>query len=135
MDKIVVDDSRFPLLRVTFPARRLTDEELAEYLAASAASIKTRVRKFAIVVDVGERPALTPLQRRMQADFMVQVAPVMNKLCVGQAYVMTSMATRGVLTALFWMAPPAFPWRICARREDAERWARDQLELAAGAPR
>jgi len=35
--------------------------------------------------------------------------------------------TRGIVTAVHWITPPVYPYKIFGNRREGERWARQQL--------
>lgn len=130
---IEVDRSEPNLVKVKFPNAPITDEQLAAYLEDSETSLQQRSAPFAIIVDTGERSVkLTVVQRRMQAEFMNRVAPIIRRHCRGYAFVVRDTVGRGVLRAILWFAAPPCPWRVFEDPESAQTWTRGQLSGSVG---
>lgn len=127
---IQVDRSEPNVIKVRFPVEGVTDEELAAYIADSEASLRQRAEPFVIVVETGGA-RLSVVQRKMQSDFMLRVAPIIERHCRGYAFVVRGTIPRGILTAIMWRAPPPCPWKVFGDLPAATAWAREQLRAAA----
>lgn len=134
MAKIAISDE-WPIVRVTFPPGVVSDAEFEAYLRASDELIRPREARYALLVDCGLKPQLTPRQRSRQAEYLAEREPLMRRYCAGQAYVITSSINRGFLRAIFWLSPPPVEYRVFESVYRAREWLLEQLgvtESAAG---
>jgi hypothetical protein len=106
----------------------MSDEDLTAFLAAAEKLILALQTPYAWVVDVGGLLRVTAKQRRMFAEFEDRTKEQDAKLCAGAAIYAPTAFTRGLVTAVFWLSPPAYPTKIVASFEEAEAWARAKLD-------
>lgn len=122
----LADDSRFPMIRVTWPSVT-TDEFLDRYMAFVVGRLVERVR-FAIVLDGRVATGASRLQqlrigellethRHLTAPFLVMALVIGNPL------------GRATLQAINALHPPPFPQRVFSNTDEGLRWA--ELELSA----
>ncbi len=115
-----------PLYGQRLPAQS-TDEELAEMLAEVERITKTIDSPLGWVTDVSNILRATPLQRKMYAESDERLKELDAKLCTGTAIICSGAFTRGIVTAVHWIATPVYPFKIFSSRREGERWARQQL--------
>jgi len=125
------DDSAFPLVLVR-PARIVTDDQNAAFLAALARPLLRRER-YAMVVDATRLDAGTAPQRRKLADWIREHRALGRLYVLGTGVVMPSPVVRGALTAVLWLQPATAPVSVTSTMAEAERWAVERL-VAAGLP-
>lgn len=126
MGAIRVDESRFPVIIVTFEDT-VPDAEFDAYLARLDAHVARRIR-CAFVFDATRAGRSSATQRRKQADWMRANEHVLRTYSAGYAFVISSPLIRGALTAILWLQPMPAPHVVVPTFEEAERWARGQLE-------
>jgi len=126
MGAIRVDESRFPLMVVTFEDT-VDDDQFGAYLATLDAHIARRVR-CAFVMDATRAGRTSAVQRRRQADWMKENEHVLRTYSAGYAFVISSPLIRGALTAILWLQPMPAPHVVVGTFGEGERWARAQLE-------
>ena len=115
------------LFEQVFP-KMVTDEELARFLHAVEAHVSAQQEPFAWVVMAD---ALMSSSAKQRAEFAAAERRMKDKdqaLCVGTAFVLTSAIARGAVTAVYWLSPPVYPYKVCATREAALAWASGRLE-------
>jgi len=124
----IVNAADFPLLRIIYDGDT-TEAEMRAYFDAYDAVLARRQR-YALLLDASRAAVPSATMRRMKADFLRQRAGVMGALCLGGAYVITSPAIRGAMSAIFWLQPLAYPHTVVATPGDGERWCRERLAAA-----
>ena len=124
----IVDAGDLPLLRITYDGAA-TEEQMRAYIDDYDAVLARRQR-YALLLDASRAAVPSPTMRRMKAEFLRDRAGVMGALCVGGAYVITSPAIRGAMSAIFWLQPLPYPHVVVASPAEGERWCR--ARLAAG---
>jgi hypothetical protein len=119
---ITIDDSRHPLVLVTFVGGA-TDAEFQDYLDRMEKLVVLRRETNCTILDAtraGDTPAK---QRRMQSEWLKRNETLLAKYSAGTAFVITSPLVRGLLTAILWVSPMAAPHTVVATVDEAEAWA------------
>lgn len=121
-----IDSSQAPLYVLTFPAN--SSEKELEYCCEVREAWVREVRSpIAWVVDLSAIQQVSPAKHRIFAEHLSRIAAYTEKYSAGCGLVLPSPLVRGVVTAIFWFAPPGFPHRAFARREEAIAWALHRL--------
>jgi hypothetical protein len=115
-----------PLYGQVLPAA-CTDEELAKMLEEVERITKAVDSPIGWGTDVSNILHATPRQRKMYADSDARLKDLDRQWCSGTAVVCRSPFTRGIVTAVHWVTPPVYPYKIFSSRREGERWARRQL--------
>lgn len=115
-----------PLYRQVLP-QKTTDAELAAMIAEVERITTAMHSPFGWVTDISNVLHSSPVQRRMYAESEKRLAQWDARYCAGTAICCKDALTRGVLTAVHWISPPAYPFKIFGHALEAERWARQQL--------
>jgi hypothetical protein len=123
---IVVDDSLWPLLRVTFP-RVITNEQQAE-LFERVQSYLRRGERHVSLVDFRQLHALTSEQREQQWIFLRAQERPMRQCSMGIVALINSPALALVVrTVIHRVKPSVVPHSILASWPGAVSWAADRL--------
>lgn len=127
------DASRAPYIIMRVPAVVGDDmlegalREVSRWLLEDVNALFSFVANF-------ERPLkITARQRRMMANAERQYAHVDRTYNAGQAVIVQSPMTRGVLTAVYWLSPPVYPYAFFSDMESAFSWLVPQFEHFAAA--
>jgi hypothetical protein len=123
---IVLTDSHAPVLIATLSGE-VTDKEYAAHVVQFEAMSVARGRPYAYVYDATLGRSMPPTTRQIQADWIIEHKPLIQKLCCGVAFVVGSAIQRGVLTAVHWLSPPPYAYAVYARRAEATKWCIEQL--------
>lgn len=115
-----------PLYGQALP-REASDAELAAMLADIERITMSMRSPLGWVTDLSNIMQATPKQRKMYADSDARLKDWDARLCAGTAIICSGGFTRGIVTAVHWVAPPVYPFKIFSGRREAERWARSQL--------
>jgi hypothetical protein len=111
----------------TFPPR-FPDAEFTSFLEVLEALVGAQTGPFAWVVLADALLTTSATQRRMMADAEKRMQPQDRAFCVGTAIVLSSSIARGVVTAVYWLTPPVYPYAFCATPEQGRLWARARLD-------
>jgi hypothetical protein len=116
-----------PIYEWAFPAEP-TDEELAAFIRAREEWADKARYPVAWVVELSNLTKTTATQRKMFAEHLKRFEHHDVRWNGGSALVVPSGWLRGLVTAVFWLAPPKFPHQAFAKRSDALEWAQLQLD-------
>ena len=129
-----LDTTRWPLLVQSY-AREATDEVTEAFCAAVEAYLLSRPAPFAWVADATNLLRATARQRQMVANLDKRLMQHDKEFCLGTAIVVAHPLARGIVTAVYWVTPPVYPYKFFAAFADAEEWARARLaEKGLSAP-
>lgn len=123
---ITIDDSRHPLVLVTF-AGTATDAEFQSYLERMETLVLQRRETNCTILDASRAGDTPAKQRRMQAEWLKRNDALLKAYSVGTAFVITSPLVRGLLTAILWLTPMPTAHVVVASIDEAEAWARARL--------
>lgn len=108
-----VGQIRFKYTRVT---EEQTDEELRARLADYKARLQESQRKHMrdiTIVEFTKSNQYSPQQRRIQSEWNGECEALLREVELSIIFVTPSLLMRGVITAVFWVAPPPFPYEVC----------------------
>ena len=135
MSSIRFEDTRWPLAVITFEGEP-SDADFDGYLATLARYIgradRERIR-YGCVLDATTVTGLSASQRKRMGDWMRTHAVETERACAGIAFVISSGVVRGLLTAIFWLAPMPTAHTVVATRAEAERWVLGRVSDSQGA--
>lgn len=120
-----VDESRFPLVDVTFSGT-ISDEEFRDYLKQMT-DLVTRGKRNVVIIDATKAGRTPPVQRKLQEEWLDRHRAELEKSSLGTAFVITSPMVRGLLTAIFWLTTMPSEHVVVGSYEEAERWAFERL--------
>jgi len=121
-----VDESGESVYRVCFPATA-SEEELLEYCRAVESWWPKVDEPVAFIVDARSVKTTSPRQREILAIHERKNQPYTARFMACSALVVSNQIVRGMVTAVYWMAPPNYPHKVTTRIEDAETWVNKQL--------
>ncbi len=112
----------WPIILIEFPENRVADEALLAslaYLESLWHEAARRREKLFMITDLTRMREVTPAsQRRIAAHWMKRNIPLGSIASVGGATVTPSPILQGIITAVYWLQPPAKPmWTAATRRE------------------
>lgn len=123
----ILDDSAFPLVKLTF-ARGATDDEMREAVTA-AAQIMSRRKRVAFIVDTSRASVGVTVERRARiAQMMNELQADADRMMIGAVYVAPSPALRGIILAINWArGKRPYPIRVVASLDEATTLARSWI--------
>src|SRR5262249_24102641 len=94
---------------------------------ATVRAVTGRKKPFGIVVDTLNAEPLGAVQRKLLADAFRDDADLHRAYLKACGMIFGSVIMRGVMTAISWISPPAFPTEVFATVDQAEEWVRRAL--------
>lgn len=122
-----VSHKHVPIYEWTFP-REASYEELTAFTEAREAWAERAQYPVAWVVELSNLSKANAKQRRMFAEHLKRFEAHDITWNGGSALIVPRAWLRGLVTAVFWIAPPKFPHQAFAKRTDALEWAQIQLD-------
>ena len=122
-----LDTTRAPVYVACIP-QRVHDADLIAHFQAVEAFLRERPERYAYVSDVSFVQSATATQRRIVADADKRLQDFDKQWLAGMAIVAKSALMRGAVTAVYWLSPPVYPYRVFSNLTEAIVWARNQLE-------
>lgn len=119
------DESTWPIPVVTGTGDA-TSEDVDEYLQIQTELLK-KEEPHALIFDVRNVGHMKAADRSLIGQWLKQHAASLRMYRRGFAYVTESMATRGLLTAILWVSPPPYPYKIFSNMEEARAWAEEMM--------
>lgn len=114
---------------LSYMDQRTTPSSFKRHLAALARDIDEwpeAIGKRAVLYESPAPAAMSAEQRRQLADMLDQRKDKLRTITSGYVMVTPSAVVRGVLTAVFWIAPPPYPYQVVGTPEEAFRWLATQ---------
>jgi hypothetical protein len=121
-----IDPSRAPLYLVTYPAVR-TLEDVKNAHEAIEFVYRRAVGPVAWLVDACSVRGASAKERRIVAEHEKRVSALAQRHCVGLGLVSPSAIVRGLFTAVTWLSPLKYPFKVFDTRAEAELWLLDRL--------
>jgi len=109
-----------------------TDADLITFLGALEALVGAQRGPFAWVVMADSMLSTSARQRKLFAEAEARMQAQDRLHCAGTAIVLTSPIVRGVVTAIYWLTPPVYPYALCATEAEARVWAQQKLDERQG---
>lgn len=112
------DFSQMPLVSVTIPGQRVTDEEILRFIEGQRQLLARRT-KHLVLVDARNGHVLPATQRKLFGDWLKESEAGTRRYTSGMAIIVDNALVRGALTAVLWVVEPACPTKIVATVDDA----------------
>ncbi len=122
----LIDQTRWPLVRIVVPAQSPDSEGFERHLAGLDALLQRR-EPFVVVLDARAGDRLPTEQRERLRQHRRAAFFETQRYQRGIAFVVSSAFQRAVLSAILWLAPEPSPSKIFATVEEAETWAMSYL--------
>ena len=124
---------------IRFKYTRVSEEQTDDELRARLADYKERLlesqRKQTRDITILEFTAnnqYSPQQRRIQSEWNLEHHELLREVELAVIFVTPLLLMRGVITAVFWVAPAPFPYEICEDVHQALARAFEICECAGG---
>ena len=123
---IVIDESRWPKVIITWPKGEIDDEEF-QRAVKHISELTARREHYVIVHDARLASRPSPKQRAFAAAEQQRTAEGAAEYLVGSAVVVSNALAAGAIRAINWISPPAYPQRVFSSLEEAHAWVDKQL--------
>lgn len=125
-----VNDEEWPLLCVRFADTGTIDDVVSLFKAVET-FYASNTQPFAWVVDAGGIGIVDAKVRQVTASHEERTKLHKARFNQGSAFVIKSPMARGIVTAIFWIAPPVYRHEVVSNFESARAWALAQLQRPA----
>jgi hypothetical protein len=119
-----------PLYRHNYPADADISEVTA-FIVVWERLVMSSTTPYAVVADLSHVLKASSLARKAFSDLQQRIAAHEALHCAGTALVVPNAFARGLITAVQWMSPPAYPYKLCTTIDEARQWASEQLQQRA----
>ena len=126
----IQDRSQFPLV-IDVMSGESHDEDIARYIAAHK-ELLDRKQIYAAVLDARAGKMMSAPHRKQIADWLKSDKARLEQFHASLAFVAASAILRGILTAVYWVAPPPYPYKIFEHIDDAKTWTLARIAERAG---
>jgi hypothetical protein len=120
---ITYDESHGPWVIVTMPREGVSDADFAEHLRKMSKYFE-RDTRFGVVIDARNATPLSPVRRRMVAEFLDGEIAQRGQRLLGTAAVLSSPFSRGIFRVIEWSSRYTHPMMCFASMEQALDWLR-----------
>ncbi len=111
---------------IVFP-QTSTEEEVAGFCRASLEYWKNIRCPTITIVDCRQVKKAPAAQRKLFADNIDHIKPYSQKFQVAVALVVPNTLVKGLVTAIYWVAPPGYHYKVFTDIEIARTWLQEQL--------
>lgn len=122
--------------QIRFKYTRATDDQTDEELRARLHDYKERLlqsqrkqMRDITILEFTLNSQYSPQQRRIQSEWNRECDELLREVELSIIFVTPSLLMRGVITAVFWVAPPPFQYEICEDVHEALARAFEICEL------
>lgn len=123
-----VDREQFPLVVVTFTGAKPTATNFQQYLDELYANYE-RKQPFVLVFDATSAVVPGITFQKKQAKWMGEHQDLIQRYCLGIAYIIPSAVIRNVLKLIFKIQNDPVENKVFSYLEEGVAWARTQLEM------
>ena len=132
---LTVESTRLPIVDIAYHTVVGADDLITDFREAFAeyGRLARRGQPLAYLLDMRDfDPLLAPAaQRRHGAEVYREYVDILRPVSVGEARVITSPVTRGIVTAYDWLTGAnKWPCRQVASLAEGEAWLRERLAQA-----
>jgi hypothetical protein len=121
-----VDQTAFPLIKVTFTGENSTDANFKAYLKELDDCYFTQ-QKIAIIFDATKAVIPKLSHQKLQAKWLKQNTTLMKNYCKGTAYVIPNKTIQWVLKMIFLLQKQPVPYEVFSTYQAAQVWTWQQL--------
>ena len=122
-----INQSRKPIIQITFTGEQSTDENFQAYLDETKACYDDK-QKLAMIFDASNVSLPSLRHQKMQANWLKENMSLIEEYCCGTAYVIPNLAVRSILKMIFSFQKQPVPYKIFEIYQDAEVWVSKQLQ-------
>jgi hypothetical protein len=117
----IIDETYFPIVRVTFTGNKSTDQNFQVYLNQVRACYRHQ-RPLFLIFDATHISAPGYSHQKMQAKWLKDNEELIRSLCAGTAYVIPDPSIRAILRVVFLIQSQPVPYQIFEDLAEAEAW-------------
>ena len=125
MEPVVLDERDDGVVVARWP--RVVKDEATQQFFDDVQALLSRGRPMALVLDATRVGPVSATVRRIAGKRLAQQRAQRHLHLAAEATVIRNVLIRGVLTAIYWLAPPGYPNKVFSDLSEAEAWASAQL--------
>lgn len=124
---ISIDDSRWPIVEMRIVGE-MSIADIDKHFRATTPALCGR-GKFAAIVDArhADLPRFDAAVRHRLSQGLKEARPILLRTLMCESYVIDSTLARGIITAVWWVIPPAWPVSVLGTLSEASQWIDEQL--------
>ena len=122
-----IDQSDLPILNVFFTGN-IAEENNFELYLAEIKQVYDLEKTIAIIFDATSAVLPATMYQKMQAQWLKDNEKLIQKYCVGTAYIIPNLVIRNVLKAIFTFQKQPVPYLVCKTMSEATIWTSEQLK-------
>jgi hypothetical protein len=122
---LAVDVGGWPIVQLVYSGTP-SDSDVAAHLVEIEEKVLGRRQPFVHVIDQRRGSMPDAIQRALIADHQRRMEDAYRTYCRGEVYIV-SKQTRQAMTAIFWLAPPPYPYAFVETVPEAFDWARERV--------
>lgn len=122
---LLVNTARWPMVELIYSGTP-SDAQLASHLGEIEEKVLARREPFVHIIDQRQGTMPDAIQRALIADHQRRMEDAYREYCRGEVYIV-SKETRQAMTAVFWLAPPPYPYAFVESTTEARAWAKQRL--------
>ncbi|EAY31440.1 hypothetical protein M23134_04273 [Microscilla marina ATCC 23134] len=127
MKYATLDASHDPVMILHFTGEEPTEESFDDYLNLYLNAVKQK--KGRGVVMEAKKVGFVPVKYRIkQGKFLKEHEALLKKNIAGIAFVFKSVITRFMITAVFVIKKPPFPYYLTGDLDEAVRWVQQKIK-------
>lgn len=84
------------------------------------------------MLDARDANQMSAAHRKRVAEWLTLHREELRRYHVALAFVSGSALIRGVLTAIYWLHPPPYPYKMFGALDEAKAWALEMVRERAG---
>ncbi len=121
-----------PRLILQTPPREFNEAQLRDYISCARKFADNVNGPFAVITDLSQLRASTvdSSMRSLYAEHQRAIATKDAEHCAVSAIIVKDALQRGVISAIFWLSPPVYPYTMVSDLESALAFAREALANA-----
>jgi hypothetical protein len=123
-----IDDSGWPFVHASLSGV-MTIEDMRDHQQRLEDYHRAR-RRYALIVDLRDLVEANAKVRKFQSEWLQKTQDDLSTWAAGIAFLTSSPMIHGVMTALFWMVPPKFAYKISRDDGVVADWLVEQMKQA-----
>ncbi|WP_375582320.1 STAS/SEC14 domain-containing protein [Cyclobacterium xiamenense] len=117
----IIDESAFPLVRITFTGNKGNDSNFQRYLEQTKNCYRHK-KKLALIFDATKAGIPSFSHQKMQGEWLRENKKLMEDYCMGTAYIIPTAAIRTLLKMIFSFQQQPIPYEVFETNAEAEAW-------------
>jgi hypothetical protein len=122
----VIDNSAFPIVKVSFTGEKSTDLNFHHYLK-SLKECYSHQQPLAIIFEATKAVIPKFSHQKQQANWIKENWTLIQNQCQGTAYIIPSLIIQMVLKSILLLQKQPVPYKVFSNEKDGEDWLKSLL--------